>query len=210
MNRRVIFSLSVLILMGMSLGAFAQQYSYDYDEMEMEVYFAELSKWQKREADANAAIAEEEAKIASLNAEAQAHDAENAKLLEQDLQLAWVRMKPDYNDFVNQAKALESDLNGFVALSPENIYSRMDELEEYENRLAALRSDKRSLGPDPYSILQRVEALIEQAKDKASRAVPPSYTVVRGDYLWKIAGLSETLQRSVCLDAYLHSKSRPD
>ncbi len=191
MNRRVIFSLSVLLLMGLSLGAFAQQYSYDYEEMEMDVYFAELSKWQKREADANAAIAEEEAKIASLGAEEQAHDAEIANCWNKIYSMLGTD-EAGYNDFVNQAKALESDLNGFVALSPENIYSRMDELEEYENRLAALRSDKRSLGPDGHAILQRVEALIEQAKEKASRAIPPSYTVVRGDYLWKIAGLSET------------------
>ena len=35
--------------------------------------------------------------------------------------------------------------------------------------------------------INAIQNLINQAKDKGAAAVPPSYTVMRGDYLWKIA-----------------------
>lgn len=190
MNRKLVYLVSLMTMMVFSFGAFAQQYNYDYDEMEMEVYYAELAKWEKREADAKAAIAELEAKMAGMETEATATDAEIDK--------CWTEIysklgtdKAGYDEFVAMAKALESDLNGFVSLSPEQIYGRMGELEDYEKRLAELRKDKRSLGPEPFRILQRVEGLINQAHEKAKSATPPAYTVRRGDYLWKIAKMPD-------------------
>ncbi len=54
-----------------------------------------------------------------------------------------------------------------------------------------MRSDKRSLGPEPYQVLQRVENLIAQAEEKAKPAAAGRYEVNRGDYLWKIAKMPD-------------------
>ena len=186
MSRKIIFVISSLLILMFSVGVFAQQYSYDYKNMKMDEYWAELSKWQKREADAKAAIAEQEAQIAQLQeqiaaAEQQHSDCWNEiyTMLETD--------KSGYDSYLSEAKKLEEDLASFGALSPEEIYNRRNELQEYMNRLAELRKDKRSLGPEPYQVLQRVENMLGDAEKKATPAAAGRYEVQRGDYLWKIA-----------------------
>ena len=179
-----------VILLAFTFGAFAQNYSYDYKDMKMDEYQAELAKWQQREADANARIAELEAENAKLN--------EDITAAQNEYDNTWNSIysmldtdEAGYNDFVQQSKALENDLTGFVALSPEDIYSRQAELDEYKNRLAALQGDKRSLGPDPYRILSNCESLIRQAEEKAKNVAAGKYNVAKGDYLWKISGMSD-------------------
>jgi nucleoid-associated protein YgaU len=186
MNKRHSLIITVLILLIFTFAAFAQQYSYDYKNMKMDEYKAELSKWQEREANGKAAIAEQETRCAQTQeqitaAEKEYEDAWN------DIYATLETDKAGYDDFTAQCKALENDVAAFAALSAEDIYSRRDELDGYKNRLAELRSDKRSLGPDPYEILQRVENLINQAEEKAKPAAAGKYEVVRGDYLWRIA-----------------------
>jgi nucleoid-associated protein YgaU len=181
--------LAGLILCVFTFGAIAQQYSYDYKNMKMDEYQAELAKWQQREADAKARLAQLEADIATLNEGIAAAQKEHADCWQQ----IYAMLDTDeagYNDFVQQCKALENDLTGFVALSPEDIYSRRAELDEYKKRLADLRTDKRSLGPDPFRILNHCESLINQAEEKGKPTAAGKYEVAKGDYLWKISGMS--------------------
>lgn len=179
------FIISALLLV-FSLTSFGQNYSYDYKNMKMDEYHAELSKWQKREADAKAAIAEEEAKIAEIEGKIAAAQKEYDDCWNKIYSMLGTD-KQGYEDFVNQCKALENDLTSFVNLSPEEIYARQKELDEYKSRLAALRKDKRSLGPDPFDILGRCDSLIQQAENKLKSVGSKKYTVMRGDYLWRIA-----------------------
>jgi nucleoid-associated protein YgaU len=186
MNKRHKVVLTSLMLMIFTFAAFAQQYSYDYKNMKMDEYKVELSKWQEREAAAKTAIAEQDAKCAQLQEQIAAADKE----YEDSWNAIYAMLGTDkagYEAFTAQCKALENDVAAFAALSPEDIYSRRAELDGYKNRLAELRKDKRSLGPDPYEILQRVENLINQAEEKGKPAAAGKYEVMRGDYLWKIA-----------------------
>ena len=189
--KKVYISFISLLLLMFTLGAFAQQYSYDYKNMKMDEYNVELSKWQSREADAKAAIADLEAKIADMEQKITATNAQKDE--------CWAGVydmlgtdKAGYDDFVAQCKALENDLSGFVNLSPQDIYARQDELEAYKARLAELRKDKRSAGPDPFEILNRCDSLIRQAEGKLNSVGSKRYTVLNGDYLWKIAKKPET------------------
>lgn len=186
MNKKYILIVASVILLAFAVSAFAQQYSYDYKNMKMDEYKVELAKWQKRLADAQAALAEQEARCAQLQAQIAAADKEIADNWDEIYSLLGTD-KAGYDDFVNQCKALENDVSAFLALSPEDMYSRRAELDAYEKRLAELRKDKRSLGPEPYRILQNVDNLIRQAKEKAQPSAAGKYEVVRGDYLWKIA-----------------------
>ncbi len=190
MNRKLIILMSSVLMLTFSVGVFAQQYSYDYKNMKMDEYWAELSKWQKREADAQAAIAEQEAKIAQLKQQIADADQQEQNCWN-DIYTMLETDKAGYDDFLQNAKNLESDLSSFVAMSPEEIYNRRNELEQYKNRLAELRKDKRSLGPDPYQVLQRVENMIADAEQKATPAAAGRYEVQRGDYLWKIAKMPD-------------------
>lgn len=185
------YLISVLLTLCIfSLSLFAQDYSYDYKEMKMDEYKAELAKWQKCEADNKAKIAEEEAQIAQLNEEIAA--------TEKQIDDTWNEIyallgtdKAGYEAYLASLKALENELSGFVALSPEDIYTRMGELTALEERLAELKKDKKSLTTESQGYISRIENLIAQAKEKGQPAAAGMYEVQRGDYLWKISNRAD-------------------
>jgi nucleoid-associated protein YgaU len=184
-NLFIILALSIF-----ALTLVAQEYSYNYEEMKMDEYEVELAKWQKCEADNKAMIADEEAKIAQLN--------EEMASVEQQIDDTWNEIyamlgtdKAGYEAYLGQLKALENELSGFVALSPEDIYTRMDELEAYKARLADLQKEKMSLTSESQGYISRIENLIAQAEEKGKPAAAGMYEVQRGDYLWKIAKMPD-------------------
>ncbi|MBN2364804.1 MAG: LysM peptidoglycan-binding domain-containing protein [Calditrichaeota bacterium] len=184
------FLLSIVTLIFFSFSLFAQDYSYDYENMSMDEYNTEMAKWQKCEADNKAKIADEEAQIAKLN--------EDMAAVEKQIEDTWGEIyslmgtdEAGYQDYLNQLKSLENELSGFVALSPEDIYTRMGELQALKDRLAELKKDKRSLTSEAQNYISRIENLIAQAEEKGKPAAAGMYQVMRGDYLWKIARKSD-------------------
>jgi nucleoid-associated protein YgaU len=180
------YLISLLLVSIFSLSLLAQEYSYDYKNMKMDEYKAELAKWQKCEADNKAQIAEQEAQIAKLN--------EEIAMTEQQIADTWNEIyallgtdKAGYEAYLGQLKALENELSGFVALSPEDIYTRMGELDGFKQRLAELKKDKKSLTTESQGYISRIENLIAQAEEKGKPAAAGMYEVQRGDYLWKIS-----------------------
>jgi nucleoid-associated protein YgaU len=174
------------VLLFLALNLFAQNYSYDYSQMTMDEYRAELAKWQKCEADNKAKITEEEAQIAKLNDE--------ISTVENQIASAWNDIyallgtdKAGYEAYMAQLERLKSDLTGFVALSPEDIYARRSEIDGYKNRLAELKKSKISLATRAQNLIADIEGLIAEAEAKARPAAAGMYEVIRGDYLWKIS-----------------------
>lgn len=186
-TQRIIPIIAVLILF-ISAAVFAQ--SYDYKEMTMDEYRAELAKWQQREADANAALAQEEVRCQETEAELATVQAEIDEVWGEIYALLGTD-EAGYQEFLAQLRNLESELQGFVALSPEDIYSRKSEIEGFRKRYQEFLKDKRSLGNEAQAILGRIKNLIDEAENKAKPAAAGMYEVVRGDYLWKIARKQE-------------------
>ncbi len=184
--KKIYLTTIVATLIFMSFNLLAQEYSYDYKNMKMDEYKVELAKWQKCEADNKAKIADEEAQIAKLNDDISNTDQQIADVWTEIYGLLGTD-KAGYQDYLNQLKTLENDLSGFVALSPEEIYTRKDELDGFKKRLAALKNDKRSLATESQGYISRIENLLAQADEKAKPAAAGMYQVIRGDYLWKIA-----------------------
>lgn len=190
MKKFQLIGLSLILLAFLGTNLFAQDYSYDYKQMKMDEYKIELAKWQKCEADNKAKIAEEDAKTAKLNEEIAAADQaitdtwnELYALMETD--------KANYDDYLNQLQGLENELGGFVAMSPEDIYTKPDELAAFKERLAKLKGDKRSVSTKSNGHITAIENLLAQAEEKAKPAAAGMYEVNRGDYLWKIAKMPD-------------------
>lgn len=186
MKTRTILSIIISLVLLVSFTGFAQQQSYDYSQMKMDEYKAELAKWQQRLSDAETALAAEETKCQQTQTEMDATNAE--------IEATWNEIyallgtdKAGYADFLAQLKALESDLASFVALRPEDIYSRRDELQGYKDRYENFKTDKRALGGEAFNTMKRIAGLIADAERKAQPAAAGMYEVMRGDYLWKIA-----------------------
>jgi len=181
-----IVQISIMLLVISIAAVFAQTRSYNYEEMTQEQYTAELAKWQERLATAEKGIAEQDAHIASLNQELAG--------LQGDIDQTWDAIyakcgsdKAGNEAFVGELNQLKNDVNSFYSLSAEDIYGRMNELDGFQARLDAAKTNDLSVISANSALINQIQNLIDQAREKGKAAVPPSYTVLRGDYLWKIA-----------------------
>jgi nucleoid-associated protein YgaU len=189
MKHIYLLNIFVIVLSFMSFTLIAQE-SYDYKEMSMDEYKTELAKWQKCEADNKAQIAEEEGQIATLNDEI-ASTEQQTETVWGETYTALGTDKAGYETYVNQLKGLESDLSGFAALTPEEIYTRRDELTGFQSRLDELKGSKLSLLTESENMITKIENLIAQAEEKGKPAAAGMYEVQRGDYLWRIARMPD-------------------
>jgi nucleoid-associated protein YgaU len=185
MKIRLVLSFILLVSIIAVTGVFAQG-SYNYEEMEQEQYNALLAEWQGRVDAANQGITTETTSIDSLNAELTS--------LQGQVDTEWNEIyalggtdKAGYDAYVGELQQLQNDARALVNLSPEDIYTRMNEVDELQAKVDEAKKSPFAVVSDNEALIASIESLIAQAKEKGAAAVPPSYTVVRGDYLWKIA-----------------------
>jgi hypothetical protein len=178
----------LLAMIAISLLAFGSVFSqsYDYENMKMEEYNALLAEWQQRLAAAQTCLSEEDAKIADLKSEQESLDAK----IENEWDEIYEICSSDRsgNDaYVEELNALKADVNAFLNMSAEDIYSRMNELDDLQARLDELKKNDLSLITTNANIINSIQNMIDQARAKGEAVIPPSYTVMRGDHLWGIA-----------------------
>jgi len=164
--------------------------SYNYEEMEMDEYNALLQEWQGRLDAAQKGIAEEDAKIADLQKQLDDTQAQVDGVWD-EIYAALGSSRAEDEQFKRDIQALRSDVSALLAMSPDEIYRRKDELQAYKDRLAAMRANNLALLSDNMAALDAIESMIKQAEEKGKPAQPDTYTVIRGDYLWKIAGKND-------------------
>ena len=173
-----------LILLLSSTFAFSQ--SYNYEEMEMEEYNALLQEWQGRLDAAQKAIAEEEAKLATSQT---CVDEQQAQIDATwgEIYAALGSSKEEDEAFRKQLQSLRSDVSSFLSMSPEEIYRRKAELQAFKDRHAEMMGNNLALLSENEATLNSIESLILQAEEKGKPSVPDTYSVMRGDFLWRIA-----------------------
>jgi len=187
LSKLVLIIISVALLVAMN-SAFAQ--SYNYEEMEREEYDALLAEWQGRLDAAQVGITEEDNLIADL--QAQLDDTQSQIDAEWgEIYAALSSSKAEDEAFNGEVDGLRNDASSFLNLSPEEIYSRQDELQALKDRLAAFQGNNLAFLTLNETKLSNIESMILQAEEKGKPAEPDTYTVMRGDYLWKIASKSE-------------------
>lgn len=180
-NKLIVFA--VIVLCAFS-SVFAQ--SYNYEEMEMEEYNALLAEWRGRLEAAQKGIADEDARIAALNADMSSNQAEIDNCWN-EIYAALNSSKAQDDTYGAGLRALKSDVSGVLGMSPEEIYAKRDELQALKDRLAEAQGNDLSLLSANESLLNSIESMIMQAEEKGKPAEPDTYTVARGDYLWRIA-----------------------
>jgi nucleoid-associated protein YgaU len=187
LSKLVLIIISIALLVAIN-STFAQ--SYNYEEMEREEYDALLAEWQGRLDAAQVCVTEEDNLIADL--QKQLDDTQAAIDGEWEaIYAALGKSKAEDEAYNAELDALRNDASSFLNLSPEEIYSRQDELQALKDRFAALQANNLSFLTANETKLNNIESMILQAEEKGKPAEPDTYTVMRGDYLWKIAGKSE-------------------
>ncbi len=164
--------------------------SYNYEEMEMEEYNQLLQEWQGRLDAAQKGIADEDARIAALNQEITDTQAEIDKCWD-EIYAAVNSSKQQDDSYRADLRDLRNDASAFLSMNPEEIYGKKDELTALRDRLAAAQENDLSLLSENEAALNDIESLLAQAEEKGKPAEPDTYTVNRGDYLWRIAKMPD-------------------
>ena len=92
------------------------------------------------------------------------------------------------NAYRSELNSIEDKVNGLLALSPEELFKKRDEIKAIEEQLAEAKMNKISALTEMQNLIATIEGKLTQIKNKMPKAVYEEYTVVVGDYLWKISG----------------------
>ncbi|HGY55994.1 MAG TPA: LysM peptidoglycan-binding domain-containing protein [Caldithrix abyssi] len=181
-----ILTIAVLLVSILAFSNVFAQYSYNYEEMEQEEYNALLAEWQQKLQQAESNINDENAKIDALKSELDQTQSEIDATWEEIFQ-ATGTTRADYDKYVSDLSAMKNQAQGILSMSPEEIYRRSDELDQLQAQLDEMKQNPFGVMSDNAAQITAIQNLITNAKEKGKPAVPPTYTVMRGDYLWKIA-----------------------
>lgn len=176
------FALILCFMLLFSVSSFAQD-----EKMTMEQYNAQLLESQKREADAKAELAKCEADIEATKQQIAQVDGEITK----EWQEIYALLNTDeagVKEFRSALNNLESEVDGLANLSPEELFKRRAEIDQLEKKLAEYKGSKIALLSEMQDKLATIEGKIAQLRASLPKADFDEYTVVKGDYLWKISG----------------------
>ena len=181
-----IFLFLVLVL---ALSSVSIAQSYNYEEMEMDEYNALLQEWQARLDAANQGIAATDTKIADVTKQTDDVQGQIDGVWD-EIYAALGSSRAEDEVFKKEIQALRGDVSALLGMSPDEIYRRKAEIVVFWELLEVLRSNNLALLSDNMAALDNIESMIMQAEEKGKPAQPDTYTVNRGDFLWRIAGMN--------------------
>ena len=161
-------------------GAFAQT------TMTVEQWTREIQSLQQQERDLKARMADCDKELAALKDD----------LGDLDRQLADARGElPDGLDqYRRDLTAVRDQLQGLLRLSDDQLYDRRNEADMAVSRAEELLNDKRAKMARFKDLGSEVRRLANQLKNRLQNLQPTTdtYSVIKGDYLWKISGKDDT------------------
>jgi len=161
--------------------------SWAQEKMTMEQYNAQLTDYQTREANAKKAADQCTADIDRMKGEIASTQSQTDAVWSEILGSLGTD-QAGVDGYRSQLQNLEAQVDGLLALSPEELLKRRAELKALEDQLAAVKTNKISALTEMQNMIATIEGKITQAKNKMPKALYDLYTVALGDYLWKISG----------------------
>lgn len=178
------------IFLALVLGAFLVSLASPalaQEKMSMEQYNQRLAACQAAEAKAKTDIAAVDAEIAALNQEASNIDAQITA--EWDAIYTMIGTdKAGVDAYRAQLQALEAEVDGLMALSPEELFKRRAEIEALQARLDEMKKSKISALTEMQDRIAVIDGKLTQLRSRLPQALYTEYNVEKGDYLWKISG----------------------
>jgi len=156
------------------------------EKMTMEEYEAQLTEWQNREAEAKEAHEECQEAVQSLKDEIAQVEQQTEEVWNEILAMIGTD-QAGVDAFREKLQQMDEKLDGLLALSPEELFDRREEITELEEELEAAKQNKISALTEMQELIASIEGKLTQVKNKLPKAVYDKYTVVVGDYLWKIS-----------------------
>jgi len=180
--------LSILLALTLAVGSLNSAIAQE--KMSVDEYKAQLAEWQAREANAKKAGLDCTTEVADLKGDLESTQSEIDGIWK-DILSEIGATQSEVDAFRSDLKRLDSRVGGLLYLSPEELFKRRDEVAAVEEELAASKKNRISALTEMQNLLATTEGKISQIKNKMPQAVFDEYTVVMGDYLWKISGKSD-------------------
>lgn len=179
-------TLYLLILFVLGFLLIPNQYIYAQEKMTMDEYNAQLQEWTNRERVAKDEIAKLDAEIENLKSQIADVDKQTNEVWAQIYQTIGTD-EAGVNAYRDKLNEIGRELDALAALTPEELFKRRKELDALEERVNEAKQDRISALTEMQNKIAELEGKIAQLRAKMPKAIYDEYTVVRGDYLWKIA-----------------------
>jgi len=157
------------------------------DRMTYDEYLTQLKSYQDREARANESIAEENKIIEDLRRQ--------ISEVNQQIENKWNQIfaelgitRAEYEQYLSEIAAVGDRISKLERLSPDKLLERADELDELDARIAELSNAPAGQLSYPKGQLSDLKGRNERLRKALPKPKNDSYTVVRGDHLWRISG----------------------
>jgi len=166
----LIFVLSLVFVLGASL-SFAQE------KMTMEEYEKQLAEWQTKLDAADKGKAECSSANEALQQEIDAVKAETDKVWNEILTEIGTD-QAGVDAFRGELEALNSQADGLLALTPEELFQKRDEVEALCGNLGEAKGNRISALTEMQNLIATIEGKMTQIKNKMPKAVYDEYTVI--------------------------------
>ncbi len=177
---KLVVSLSIVLILALSASSFAQ------NRMTYEDYQAQLYAFQSREKVALQTMDAENAKIESNKQQIADLDAQILVVWDEIFTLVNSNQQK-YNDFMTNVDKIDSRISALERLSPQVLLDHAPELDELEAEIAELGNDNLAKIRKVQQRLDGLASRVERLKNALPKPKHDMYTVMRGDYLWRIS-----------------------
>jgi nucleoid-associated protein YgaU len=172
----------LILLLAFSVTAFGQEER----KIKMDEYKVQLADFQAREAAANEKIAVLEGEIAALNTE--------INTVQGQIDAEWAEIyamlgtdEAGVEAFRSNLMSIDGEIDGLSMLSPEDLFRRKDEIKAIYKRIEEAKTDNIAKLTEMENKLAELDGKLAALKAKVPANIYDQYTVVKGDYLWKIS-----------------------
>ncbi|NIV92392.1 LysM peptidoglycan-binding domain-containing protein [candidate division KSB1 bacterium] len=184
---KTLFACALLFVFILAAGV---NISIAQEKMSMDEYEAQLQEWASRERAAKDEIAKLDAEIESLKQQIADVESQTEEVWDEIYSTIGVT-EADVNAFRQELNDLEKQLDALAALSPEELFKRRKELDEIEAKVQEKKESRIAVLTEMRNKIAGLEGKIAQLRAKMPKGMYDEYTVVRGDYLWKISKKSD-------------------
>ncbi|MCC7429543.1 LysM peptidoglycan-binding domain-containing protein [bacterium] len=182
---KISLMLLIALFTTFTTSSFAQDRKMKYDD-----YKVELEKWTKIKADKDVEIKKIDDEIAGLKARLGESNGKISSTWNEIYSLT--NSSPEkYAAYKAELDGLIDALNGMLSLDNDELFARKGELETLRAKFDALKNDPQSLIFQSKGKITEAESLINRIDTKIRGIKPSTYTVAKGDNLWRIAGKKE-------------------
>ena len=176
----------VLLLVAAFLMLAVTGYAQEERKIKMDEYKLQLADWQARDTAANAQVETLEGEVAALKKELA--DTEGA------IDSEWTQIfglvgstAAGVEAYRQNLNAIDAKIDGLAAISPEDLFRRSAEVDALCQELAQAKESKIAYLTEMENKLAELDGKLAALKAKVPANIYDQYTVVNGDYLWKIA-----------------------